>query len=256
MNILLIGCGNMGSALAKGWLPNGHTVSAVEPNTVPFGVVHYTALTDIPQSESFDVIVLAVKPQQLDSILPSIASRFGTTSTYLTIAAGKKIAYYQQYLGSDARIIRAMPNMPAVIEAGMTALFATPNITNKETIGALMDSVGSTAWLLSEEQMDAVTAISGSGPAYFFTFMAALVEAGVKQGLTAEAATHLVLQTAVGASILAAQSDIGLCDLAKQVTSKGGTTEAALNVFNHNDALAKLVDDAVAAAIKRSRELA
>ncbi len=255
MNILLIGCGNMGSALAKGWLPNGHAVSAVEPNAVPFGVVHHKSLSDIPHSEQFDVIVLAVKPQQIDSALPDIKARFGTSPTYLTIAAGKKIAYYQQHLGSDARIVRAMPNTPAMVEAGMTALFATKNVTNKEDIGALMDTVGSTAWLISEDQMDAVTAISGSGPAYFFTFMAAMVEAGIKQGLTAESATHLVLQTAVGASILAAQSDVGLCDLAKQVTSKGGTTEAALNVFNHNDALAKLVDDAVAAAVQRSKEL-
>lgn len=255
MNILLIGCGNMGGALAKGWLPNGHNVSAVEPNTVPLGVVHYKTLADISPSLTFDVLVLAVKPQQLNDVLPSIAARFGTKPTYLTIAAGKKLAYYQQHLGSDARIIRAMPNTPAMVEAGMTALIATPNVTNKEQYSALLDTVGSSAWLLSEDQMDAVTAISGSGPAYFFTFMAALVEAGVKQGLTPEAATHLVLQTAIGSAILAANSDDGLCDLAAKVTSKGGTTEAALNVFNKDDALAKLVNDAVSAAVTRSKEL-
>lgn len=257
-NILLIGCGNMGSALLARWQTLGHTIAVVEPNTIrAANITHVKNLAELPANISPELIVLAIKPQQLDVLLPELAAKFKNKPAYLSIAAGKTLSYFAQHLGSDASIIRAMPNTPAMVGLGITALIANANTSSstRDTATQLMQAVGEVVWLTDESQMDVVTAISGSGPAYFFSFMACLIEAAVKNGLSPEVAGKLVKQTAVGASALATQSKEGLCDLITNVTSKGGTTEAALGIFNKDEAQSRLINEAVNAAIKRAKEL-
>jgi pyrroline-5-carboxylate reductase len=252
--ILLIGCGNMGRALLDRWAAFS-PVTIVEPNAddLPNAVKN---ISDLPNDLSPEVIVLAVKPQSLDQILPDIAKRFGIAPTYLSIAAGKTISYYEKFLGEGAGIVRAMPNTPAMVGEGMTAVAGNKALKDngKKFSEALMAAAGRTIWL-DESKMDAVTAISGSGPAYFFHFMEALIAAGVEQGLTEEEAKLLAVQTCVGSAKLASQSDRSLSTLRENVTSPGGTTAAALSVLQNADALKELVSDAVRAAVKRAREL-
>ena len=257
-SLLLIGCGNMGSALLARWV-DAFAVTVVEPNEValPKNVSQAKQLSDLPQNFSPEIIVLAVKPQSLEEILPAIAKRFGNTPTYLSIAAGKTIAFFEQHLGQGAGVVRAMPNTPAMIGQGMTVLCQNGAVSpighNHAT--ALMNAVGETLWLEDEKLMDAVTAISGSGPAYYYIYMAALVEAAVKQGLAPEIAEKLVIQTAIGASHMASVSGEGLCTLIQNVTSPNGTTDAARAVLEKDNVLQSLISEAVAAAVKRAKEL-
>lgn len=271
--LLLIGCGNMGSALLSAWQasteirthiqkfivvdPVAH--ESIQAHTHPH-TQHLSSLDALPNDALTRVgtIVLAVKPQQLDTLLPALASRLqATCPLYLTIAAGKPIAFYEEKLGNDAAIIRAMPNTPALIGKGMTALFANAhtsegNISLSET---LMRVAGQTLWLEKEDDMHAVTALSGSGPAYVFAFMEALVEGSIALGLSKPVATQLALHTVCGASQLAIASDHTLTALQANVTSKGGTTEAGINLLCQNDALQKLIAEALNAAYTRSKEL-
>jgi len=261
--LLLIGCGNMGRALLARW---AETLAAefspiivVEPNaaSLPKNISQVKQISELPEAFAPGVVVLAVKPQSLESLLPEIGKKFGNAPTYLSIAAGKTLGFYESILPKPASIVRSMPNTPAMVGEGMTALIGNGSLSaqGKSAATKLMSAVGETVWLESEDQMDAVTAISGSGPAYFFTFMANLVEAAVKNGLAPEVAEQLVKQTAMGAAKLAKNSSDGLCTLTKNVTSPGGTTAAALAVFENGKALENVVNDAVSAAIKRAREL-
>lgn len=257
-SILLIGCGNMGGALLTRWQALNFSITVIEPQAIAYtSVTHLKTLAELSSGYHPDLVVLAIKPQQLDGLLPQLAARFGVKTTYLSIAAGKTLTYFAAHLGKGVGIIRAMPNTPAMIGEGMTALIGNLHMTpaTRDLVTHLMQTVGKVIWLDNESQMDIVTAISGSGPAYFFSFMACMIEAAVKGGLSPDMAEKLVKQTAIGASVLATESKVGLCDLVTNVTSKGGTTEAALGVFNKNDALNTLVHEAVNAAIKRSKEL-
>lgn len=259
-HILLIGAGKMGGALLAAWLRSGlraDAVTVLDPHAAshPEGVRVVSSLQDI--SGPFDCIVLAVKPQTMDSVLTSLASVRPASALVLSIAAGKTLAYFEQHLG-DAAIVRAMPNTPALIRKGITALIANARTsdTQRQLADHLLAAAGRTVWLESETQMDAVTAVSGSGPAYMFLFLEALIAAGMAQGLSEEMATQLALQTMRGSVKLAQKSDDSLAQLRKNVTSPGGTTEAALNVLMTDDALATLLGSAVDAAVKRARELA
>lgn len=258
--LLLIGCGNMGGALLVRWQETlsqkFSPIHVVEANA-KIDMPHVKKISDLPQNFSPAVIVLAVKPQQMEELLPQAAERFGTTPTYLSIAAGKTLAFYEKYLGQGAGIVRAMPNTPAMVGKGMTALIGNSSLTKKgrEQGTALMSAVGEVLWLEHESQMDAVTAISGSGPAYFFYFMECLTQAGIKQGLSKEDAEMLALATCAGSAELAHQHHIGFEELRRQVTSPGGTTEAALKVLQHDHALKDLVEKAVAAAVLRAQAL-
>lgn len=262
-NLLLIGCGNMGSALLARWSNSrlGHVSEfmVVDPTPIHTSKIisQVKQLSELPKNYSPSIIVLAVKPNQLDEVLPTLKKQFGATTTYLSIAAGKTLSYYEHHLGAKASIVRAMPNTPAMIGEGMTALVGNNALTyeGRTTANELMEAVGEAIWLDDEKLMDVVTAISGSGPAYFFSFMAHMVEAAVAHGLSPQTAETLVKQTALGASALALDSDKGLCDLIKNVTSKGGTTEAALGAFNHNDSFNKLVVEAVQAAINKAKSM-
>jgi pyrroline-5-carboxylate reductase len=264
--LLLVGCGKMGGALLKGWLAQGVSaadVIVVEPAVDP-------ARTDIPNDvrvvDAADrlpgdfvpaAVILAVKPQMMGEAVPGYA-RFGKTETvFLSIAAGTPIAFFERELGDAAAVIRVMPNTPASIGRGMSVLCANARTSpaQREMCGRLMEAVGAAAWLDDEGLMDAVTAVSGSGPAYVFLLIEALADAGRAVGLPDELARQLALQTVAGAGELARQSGDDPAQLRVNVTSPGGTTAAALEVLMAPDGLPALMARAVKAAEQRGREL-
>jgi len=216
-------------------------------------------LASLPADYVPHIIVFAVKPQQLDTILPEYHVRFASINPlYLSIAAGKTLAYFQKHLGGHAHIVRAMPNTPALVGQGMTVLCASETLpaSARKIAGDLMGAVGKIEWLADESLMDAVTAISGCGPAYVFLFLESLVKAAVESGLPEPLAKTLALQTLSGSVALAGHSAKNFEQLRIDVTSPGGATEAALSLLMRGDALTKLFESAVLAAINRSKELA
>lgn len=268
-SLLLIGCGNMGSALLRGWQRGGiaDTLSAlcvIDPrDMLPEGaaarspVSLHVRLDNLPAGFRPDVVVLAVKPQQLDDVLPACAARFAAAPLYVSIVAGKDIAALASRLGAQARIVRVMPNTPALIGEGMSVLCAGANVPPPERAQAeqLFAAVGATLWL-EESLMHAATAISGSGPAYVFLFLECLMRAGIRLGLPEEIARTLALRTVAGSALLARESGEDFTTLRARVASPGGTTEAALKILQQDQALAALLEQAAQAAAKRSRELA
>jgi pyrroline-5-carboxylate reductase len=258
--ILLIGAGKMGSALLQAWLRAGvdaQSVAVIEPDApaVTEDVKVFTSLQEITTVPA--CVILAVKPQSLDSLLPELAEKFGSVPLYISIAAGKTTKYYEKYFGGAA-IVRAMPNTPALISKGISALYANAKAgeVHKQMAASLLKAAGDVVWIDDESQMDAVTAISGSGPAYAFLFMEALIEAGVEQGLPQDVATQLAIETVHGAAELARKTGEPLATLRKNVTSPGGTTQAALEVLMKKDDLKALIAKAVKSAVKRAKELA
>lgn len=258
-SLLLVGCGNMGSAMLSSWRKNpAHGISefyVIDPNYSTSGSV-FKDLPTLPENIRPEIIVFAAKPQQLAEILPAYKKRFGYSTLYISIAAGKTIGFFAEHLGADARIIRAMPNTPALVGKAITALCASLNVSDndKASATALMEAFGKALWV-DESKMDAVTAISGSGPAYVFLFLEALTKAGINAGLEEKIASELALEMANGSLHLAAKSPETFEKLRQNVTSKGGTTEAALNVLMQQNGLEKLLDEAVQAAIKRAKTL-
>jgi len=251
MELLLVGCGKMGGALLTGWERARVKVTVIDP-----AGGEYPTLAKLPAAYAPDVIVLAVKPQALDAVLPDYAARFGGSTLYISIAAGKTLAYYSEKLGADARIIRAMPNTPAVVGQGASVLVAGAQASAADRAAAeqLFQAVGKVYWVADEVQMHAVTALSGSGPAYVFLFMEALSEAAAKAGLPGDMAAQLAVQTLAGAAALA-EKNSDFAALQRDVTSLGGTTEAALNILRENDALKRLIAEAMDQAIARSKAL-
>ena len=221
-------------------------------------VVLVKTLDELPQHVSPDVVMFAVKPQSFDDVLPAYQKRFGNKPIYISIAAGKTLGSMSLLLGDDAQIIRVMPNTPALIGEGATVLCA-PSFVSGETKNIatkLMEAIGTVTWIHKESMMDAVTALSGSGPAYVFLFLESMTEAGVEAGLTPEMARKLAIQTVIGSAKLAQEKNTLFSTLREQVTSPGGTTEAALSVLMHHDALKNLIKEAMNRAAIRSCELA
>lgn len=254
--ILLIGCGKMGQAILDGWLKNG--ISKDEIAIVdPFANVDgFEVMRDVGEFEGDpEFVVLAIKPQMADDLLP-ILVRY-KRAVYISIMAGKTTHYLSSKLES-MEVVRAMPNLPATIGAGYTALYAPAQVlpAKRDEIAQMFAACGQTIWLEQEVQMDSITALSGSGPAYVFLFAEAMTEAAVKMGLPAEMAKAAALQTISGTIEYAAAADLTLAELQAAVASKGGTTQAALDVLRDDDALKKLVGAAMNAAKKRSEELA
>lgn len=206
------------------------------------------AVTAVPEC-----VVLAVKPQMMESLLPPLFAKFGAKPLYISIAAGKTLGFFERFLPGSA-IVRAMPNTPSLVGKGMSGLYANAATTHYQKTLAenLLKAAGEVIWLEKESLMDVVTAISGSGPAYLFLFMESLVKAAIENGITPEQAKILVLQMVTGAAELAMQSGESLAELRQNVTSKGGTTEAALGVLMHNDVLESLLKQAVDAAVHRA----
>ncbi len=264
-SLLLVGCGRMGSALLEGWqrddAPDIARFDIIDPhryqeNSDTF--FWHKSLEELPQDHAPQVIVLAVKPQDMEALLPAYRARYAAADPlYISIAAGKSLRFLTFHLGEQARIVRAMPNLPALVRRGITVLCADARLPEaaRHTAGTLMQAIGSVEWLKDESLMDAVTAISGSGPAYVFLFMESLVNAGIDAGLPQELAETLALETIAGSCALAEEHHESLEQLRKNVTSPGGTTEAALTVLMKGNALEALVKKTVAAAAKRSQEL-
>lgn len=257
-NILLVGCGNMGGAMLSRWqekLSANYNFLVISPSH-DAGGVSYKSLADLPASYSLDIIIFAVKPQMLAEIFPEYKSRFSEVPIYISIAAGKTIEFFKEHLGKDAKIIRTMPNTPAMVGKAVTALCASENVlaAERNIASELMNAVGSTIWV-QESEMNAVTAISGSGPAYLFLFLESLTKAAENLGFSSEVAKKLALATVHGSVHLAEKSGESLEQLRKNVTSKGGTTEAALNILMQDNALENLINNAVQAAVKRASEL-
>ena len=262
--ILLVGCGNMGSALIRGWLKHGwsqNDIEVIDPSEAAQSIADSLGVR-VAQKVSIeieaDIIVLAVKPQSLDQILPDYKKFVSSDRVFLSIAAGKSIRFYETFLGKEAAIVRGMPNTPAAIRQGITVLVSNRKVKPNQRAASevLMKAVGRVTWLDNEELMNAVTAVSGSGPAYVFLIIEALSEAGIEVGLHKDLAEELALMTVAGAGALAASSDTSPAELRQRVTSPGGTTEAALDVLMENEKLMTLLKKAVLAATERGRGLA
>jgi pyrroline-5-carboxylate reductase len=205
-----------------------------------------------------DIIVLAVKPQVMAEATDSIAAVVNTSGALVvSIAAGVTIASMQSRLGPQAAIVRCMPNTPALLGCGASGLFANSQTTREQRDFAdhVLSAAGITCWVNTEQELDAITALSGSGPAYFFLFMEAMVDAGVQLGLDPETARRLTLQTGLGAARMALEGDVDLPELRRRVTSPGGTTERAIASFEQ-DGLREIVAGAMRAASDRAIEMA
>ncbi len=260
--ILLVGCGKMGSALLAGWKANciPGSIHVVEPKPARRikGAFYYSAPEKLPARLAPAALVLAVKPQILDQVLPAYRRFASAGAVTLSIAAGKTLALVARGLGPEAAIVRAMPNTPAAIGRGISVACAGPHVSRsaRDLCGRLLAAVGEVAWVEDESLLDPVTAVSGSGPAYVFLLIEALAKAGEEAGLPAALAEKLARATVAGAGELARLSSESAASLREAVTSPGGTTRAALDVLMAPLGLESLLRRAVAAATKRSRELA
>ncbi|WP_341702704.1 pyrroline-5-carboxylate reductase [Ferrovibrio sp.] len=262
--ILLVGCGKMGGALLAGWVRSGTPAAdivVVEPNPVsglPAGLLQVAAAEAVPGAFVPDIVMLAVKPQAMDAAAPAYAGYAAQGACFLSIAAGKTLAGLNALLGGNAAIVRSMPNTPAAVGRGITVCCAGPGVTaaQRDACQTLLEAVGEVGWVGDEALIDAVTAVSGSGPAYVFWLTECLAAAGEKAGLDSALSARLARATVFGAGELMRQSPDSPAQLRKNVTSPNGTTQAALDVLMAADGLGPLIGRAVAAAARRSRELA
>jgi len=267
IRLVLAGCGNMGFAMLTGWLKSGKlapgAVFVVEPNAElrnraeALGCGAAADAGGIPADAVPSLVVIAVKPQVIRDVTAAYR-RFGDgRTTFLSIAAGTPVATFEEILGNRAPIVRCMPNTPAAIGKGMMVVFSNPLVSDetKHLVADLLSASGAVATIDDEGLMDAVTAVSGSGPAYIFHFIEALTVAAEKAGLPTGTARLLAMQTVYGAASLAAESHEEPGVLRQQVTSPNGTTAAALAVLMGEERLTKLLSEAVEAARLRSIEL-
>ena len=265
--VVLAGCGNMGFAMLRGWLSSGALAKSdafvVEPNealrtrAVELGVTAVAGAGDLPGGLRPAMIVLAVKPQVMDTVLPAYESHVRDGATIVSVAAGIRMSRFEQAFGETTPVIRVMPNTPAAVGADMMVICANGNATpaSLELANTLMSASGEVATVADEGLMDAVTAVSGSGPAYLFHMIEALTDAAKAAGLPGDIAALLASQTIYGAAVYAKQSGAAPGALREQVTSPNGTTAAALGVLMGDGRLTKLMTEAVEAARKRSVEL-
>ena len=265
--LVLAGAGNMGYALLSGWLERGLDPARIvvqDPAPAPHirqrldghGVEVHAEVRSLPEAPA--VILVAVKPQVMDQVLPALARLARPKTVVLSVAAGCRIGGFEAHLPKGSAVVRAMPNTPAAIGRGITAAIGNAHVTGKQRAAcdALLRAVGEVAWVDDEGLMDAVTAVSGSGPAYVFYLAECLAQAGAKAGLPADLAEKLAVWTVAGAGELLRKSDQSAEALRRNVTSPNGTTFAALQVLMGEKGLPDLMDRAVKAAADRSRELA
>jgi pyrroline-5-carboxylate reductase len=256
----------MASSIIGGLIDSGHPaelISAADPFPASLERLRELAPVNVCASNAVavagaDVVILAVKPQVMAEATNSIARAVRTRrSLVVSIAAGITIASLQARLGPDAAIVRCMPNTPALLGCGASALFGNANVSQQQHqyAQATLEAVGITRWVPTEAALDAITALSGSGPAYFFLFMEAMIDAGCALGLDRETATVMTGQTSLGAARMALEGDVDLVELRRRVTSPGGTTERAIQSLEDNG-LRNTVKDAVNAAADRAAEMA
>ncbi len=261
-SLALIGAGKMGCALLEGWLRQGlpsRSVLVRDPFLAP-AAQHLLAQHGIAAQQAdrpVDVLVIAVKPQALDAMLPSLLPLIGAQTLVLSVVAGKRISSYTSVLGDAAALVRVMPNTPAAVGRGMSVCLPTSHVTPAQRLLAdsLLSCVGDVVWIADEAQMDAVTALSGSGPAYVFLLAEVMAQAGEALGLAPDVSARLARQTVSGAGELLFQSDLDAATLRQNVTSPNGTTAAALDVLMHPHGMAELMTRAMLRASERSKEL-
>ena len=258
--LLLVGCGKMGSAMLAGWRESGIVaagVHIVEPAGAA-GTAVVARAEDLPAALDPEVVVFAVKPQQMAEVAPQYRRFVKAGTLFLSIAAGTPIRFFEERLGKDAAVVRAMPNTPAAIGRGITV--ACPNAkataAQAELAQSLLEAVGEAVIVRDEALLDPVTALSGSGPAYVFLMIEAMADAGVAAGLPRDLAARLALVTVAGAGQLALESTEPPSKLRENVTSPAGTTFAALQVLMADEGMPSLMKRAIGAATRRSRELA
>ncbi|PIE13520.1 MAG: pyrroline-5-carboxylate reductase [Rhodobacterales bacterium] len=259
--LVLLGCGKMGSAMLQGWLDGGLPPSSVWiKDPFPSDWLKSTGVhinSTLPPKPA--IVLIAVKPQMMEEALPVLAPLGGGGTLFLSVAAGTPISHYESVLGEGTPIIRAMPNTPAAVGKGITAIIGNTlsNAPDLDLAETLLATVGEVVRLDSEAQMDAVTGVSGSGPAYVFHMIETLAAAGEAQGLAPTLALQLARATVAGAGALAMESGEDPGQLRMNVTSPNGTTQAGLEVLmNPETGLPKLMNNTVAAATARSKELA
>jgi pyrroline-5-carboxylate reductase len=263
--LAFIGGGNMARSLIGGLVERGFPAAAIRVSE-PLDAAREALAADFAVAvfsdngaacAGADLVVLAVKPQVMKTVARDLAAALGHRPLVVSIAAGIPVDALQSWLGAAVPIVRCMPNTPALVHQGASGLYPSPLVSEAQRALAeqLFSAVGIVAWLDREADIDAVTALSGSGPAYFFLLMEAMQQAGEALGLTPDTARRLTLQTALGAATMAAGSDVEAAELRRRVTSPAGTTERAINTFLAGD-LPRLVADAMAAAETRAREMA
>jgi len=264
--LLLVGAGKMGMALLDGWLENGLSkddVLVVEPSEAGRDALAAKGISAIQSPDErllekpFRALILAVKPQMMADVLPAYRTVIDQGALLLSIAAGTSIERFEAVFGGNAAVIRVMPNTPAAIGQGVSAVVANAKASDEQgaLAEALMLAVGEVHWLDDEEQMHGVTAMSGGGPAYVFLLIETLAKAGIKSGLPEKLAWPMARATVIGSGALAAASEEEAAILRKNVTSPGGTTQAALGVLMAEDGVQPMFDRAIAAGAQRSRDL-
>ncbi|MGQ9424920.1 pyrroline-5-carboxylate reductase [Gilvimarinus sp. F26214L] len=263
--ITFIGGGNMansiiGGLVARGFAPNQITAcdplqENLEKLKQSYGIA--TSTDNIAGVAEADTIVLAVKPQIMQAVCGQLRAGLSHRPLIISIAAGIPVRKLSDWLGDELAIVRCMPNTPALVQAGASGLFANDVCTGEQKASAenILAAVGIVEWLKDESMIDAVTAVSGSGPAYFFLFMEAMIDAAVDQGLSRESASHLAIQTCLGAGMLARDSDVDVAELRRRVCSPGGTTLKAIESFEQNN-LRSIVAEAMRACADRAQEMA
>lgn len=255
----LVGCGNMAGAMLHGWLDAGldrRQITVVDPflAAAPDGI---RLLREPPEDEVPALVLLAVKPQKLDEVAPVLAPALDPHTILISILAGTELASLRARFPECPRIIRAMPNTPARLRKGAIGLYAAgADEAARRTAETLMGQLGLVEWIDAEELFDAVTALSGSGPAFLFRFIDALAQAGAAIGLPKDQAERLAIATVEGAAALAVAADDDSGTLAERVASPGGSTREGLNVLDANDRLIGLLRETLEAALRRNREMA
>lgn len=264
-NITFIGAGNMARSIIGGLTKQGYPparLCASDPSSAALAALKADFGIRVTEDNAeavagAKVVVLAVKPQVMKDVCSTLQPHVPIDALVISIAAGISCASISRWLGAERHLVRCMPNTPALVQMGASGLFAAASVTAEEKAIAenILAAVGTVAWVEDEDLLHAVTAVSGSGPAYFFLFLEAMEHAAVQQGLDPATARQLAVQTAAGAARLAHNSEATLAELRRQVTSPGGTTEKAIAAFEQHH-LGQTVDIAMQACANRSRELA
>jgi pyrroline-5-carboxylate reductase len=266
--LTFIGGGNMASSIIGGLINKGYAASQINASDPfeesrnklqqQFGIATFEDNAEAVAGS--DVIILSVKPQVLEQVCTALRPQLSNKPLIISIAAGIDMRSLDQWLANDLAIVRCMPNTPALVQTGASGLYANDRTSDKQRTIAndILEAVGIVQWLDSEDLIDPVTAVSGSGPAYYFLMMEAMIDAGIAQGLTREAATELTLQTALGAAKLAQSSDVDVAELRRRVTSPNGTTEQAILSFEADglrDTVAKAMQKCSDRSVEMSKEL-
>ena len=269
-NILLVGFGKMGSSLARGWVKDNsktkYNISVIEKKVIPqidktFNNVNFYKNFDefFLKKQKIDFVVLAVKPQQLNEIKDGLLKVENKNTIFISILAGKSTKWFKENISNNLKIVRAMPNLPASISKGITAIFCSKNISLSEKliIKKIMLSVGTVSFVRKENQIDVITGISGSGPAYFFYLVEILIEIGIDLGLSKKESVNFAQNTFIGSAyLLDEENKLSAKSLRENVTSPGGTTEAALKVLmNSKNGVKVLFKKAILNAIDRANQL-